>query len=129
MNKHKDEVWAGGPSYGVAHDSSDRLRHRGAGWSAGPNPNELILEILFLLFADDMQVFFDTYEQARVGTTVLMQLLKRFGLAFHVSATPTGKSKSVCLFVPAHYRRWEDGDTRSIPVDDVGFISLSLIHI
>ena len=52
-----------------------------------------------------------------------MQLPKRFGLAFHVSATPTGKSKSVCLFVPAHYRRWEDGDTRSIPVDDVGFIS------
>jgi len=83
----------------------------------------LTLEILFLLFADDMQVFFDTYEQARVGTTVLMQLLKRFGLAFHVSATPTGKSKSVCLFVPAHNRRWEDGDTRSIPVGDVGFIS------
>ena len=124
MHKRKDEIWPGGLKFWVAHDSTNRLRHNrtnGGSWTNTESASEI--QISDITFADDMLLFFDTSTQVRTGTPALMELINRFGAAFHVSETPTGKSKSVCMYVPAHDRHWEHGNTNPIPVGNHGWVA------
>ena len=59
--------------------------------------NEITLPMI--VFADDMQLYFDSRSQLEAGTKEFIDHLKRWGLHVHVAATKTGKANpQSCLF-------------------------------
>ena len=65
--------------------------------------NEITLPMI--VFADDMQLYFDSRSQLEAGTKEFIDHLKRWGLHVHVAATKTGKSKSTVMFVQGEQTR------------------------
>ena len=51
------------------------------------------------MFADDMQLYFDSREQLQVGAPEFIKHLQRWGLHVHVATTLNEKSKSTVMYV------------------------------
>ena len=100
LSLQKDKVWTddyelGAAPYKISNDFSHTLR--------GPNAqthtwnNEIML--LMIIFADDMQLYFNSRSQLEVGAPEFINHLKRWGLHVHTAANANEKSKSTAMYI------------------------------
>ena len=80
-----------------------------------------LYEVWHSLFADDCGVFFETRTDLVLGSQVLFDHLKRFGLLMHVGRGTTS-SKSEAMFIPKPGNPYSAGDTSRYSLDGDGFI-------
>ena len=60
----------------------------------------LMMMLLLTIFADDMNLYFDTRDQMQTGAIAFINHLLKWGLKVHVSPTIDGQSKSKAMLCP-----------------------------
>ena len=97
LSLDKKKVWPNQHIH-VTNDFSHKLKGSRRGWGL---PDSLDIIILMIIFADDMQLYFDSRNQINQGAKAFIEHLKLWGLNVHVAKKIDGKSKSKAMLVPA----------------------------
>ena len=100
LSLQKDKVWTvdyelGAALYRISNDLSHTLR--GADAEAHTWSNEIMLPMI--IFADDMQLYFDSRTQLEAGATEFINHLKNWGLHVHTAVNAADKSKSTVMYI------------------------------
>ena len=97
LSLDKKKVWPNQHIH-VTNDFSHKLKGSRRGWGL---PDSLDIIILMIIFADDMQLYFDSRNQISQGAKAFIEHLKLWGLNVHVAKKIDGKGKSKAMLVPA----------------------------
>ena len=99
LSLDKEKVWPHQRIH-VANDFSHKLKGSRRGWGLDYH----YLVILLIIFADDMQLYFDTRNQMEQGARAFIEHLRSWGLNIHVTPQIDGNSKSKAMLCPAERR-------------------------
>ena len=102
LSLNKEDVWidhgTGPEPWKISNDFSHELRKLNSqngltyGWTYD-------ITLAMILFADDMQLYFDSRRQLEAGAKEFINHLKRWGLHVHVAENEEEKSKSTVMYV------------------------------
>ena len=95
LSLDKEKVWPNQRIL-IKNDFSHKLK----GSYRGYNLKDHYLAILLTIFADDMNLYFDTRDQMQTGAIAFINHLLKWGLKVHVSPTIDGQSKSKAMLCP-----------------------------
>ena len=95
LSLDKETVWPNQRIL-IKNDFSHELK----GIYRGYNLEDHYLAILLTIFADDMNLYFDTRDQMQTGAIAFINHLLKWGLKVHVSPTIDGQSKSKAMLCP-----------------------------
>ena len=97
LSLDKDKVWPNQNIY-IANDFSHKLKghNRGLGLI-----NYQYIQMFMIIFADDMQLYFDSRAQLVEGAKIFIEHLRLWGLKVHVAPQIDDKSKSKVMLCPA----------------------------
>ena len=99
LSLNKEDVWPN-QNIQVQNDFSHKLK----GTCRGYNLENHYLTILLTIFADDMQLYFDTRQQLQTGAIAFINHISKWGLKVHTSSTINGKSKSTAMLCAGENR-------------------------
>jgi hypothetical protein len=97
LSLDKDKVWPNRNIH-VTNDFSHKLKGSQRGWGF-TNYEDILIHMI--IFADDMQLYFDSRNQMIKGAQVFIEHLRLWGLKVHVAEQIDGKSKSKAMLCPA----------------------------
>ena len=114
LSLDKGPVWGDDQKMQIGNDFSAVLQGANRGKTKGYDPcNNLLnippmdvrfLTLLWIVFADDMQVYFGSRARLQQGANAFIKHLVRWGLHVHAAAQQNEKSKSTAMLIPAHNR-------------------------
>lgn len=99
LSLDKETVWPN-QHIQVQNDFSHKLKGRCRGY----NLENHYLIILLTIFADDMQLYFDTWQELQNGATAFINHLLKWGLKVHTSPAMNVKSKSKAMLCEGEKR-------------------------
>ena len=122
LSLQKDKVWTDDYELGAApYEISNDLSHTLRGANAQTHTWNDAIRLLIIIFADDMQLYFDSRTQLEAGAPEFINHLKRWGLHVHTAANADEKSKSTVMYIQGEQTA-VIGATLPLQVPGVGWI-------